>query len=416
MSLSNTVSSQSNTLGLSHSVGSILIVAGTAIGAGMLALPIISLEFGYLNSIFLLAAMWLFMTYVALITVELNLYFKQGLSVAAMSEKVLGPVGRYVSTFALSLLFYALIAAYISGGSSMAHTALEYEFGIQFPNGVIAIGFTTLLASFIYSCVQTTDYANRFFFTGKILFFFIMAALLSRHINVQSVTSINNSNLSAIWLAIPIFFTSFGFHGSIPSLYNYIGHDAKKLKTVFFIGSIIPLAIYILWQTVTIGVLPLDASRMFGSTESVNTFLSYLAITTNYGSSFLTLSKVFIFFSVTTSFLGVGLGLFAFVAETFKFDESVEGRLKTALISFLPPLFFAIFYPNGFILALGYAAIALSVLAVLMPCFMALILRSNYGSNDYQAPGGNVFLWIAIFIGVLVIAIEIAKKVGISFV
>jgi tyrosine-specific transport protein len=155
---------------------------------------------------------------------------------------------------------------------------------------------------------------------------------------------------------------------------------------------------------------------MFKSTDNVNTFLNYLAIATNYGSAFLTLSKVFIFFSVTTSFLGVGLGLFEFVAETFKFGNTAQDRLKTALISFAPPLFFAIFYPNGFILALGYAAIALSILAIIMPCFIAMIVRTTYAKNDYQAPGGNALLWVAILIGFLIIAIEIMKKFGMSFI
>lgn len=48
--------------------------------------------------------------------------------------------------------------------------------------------------------------------------------------------------------ALPVIFTSFGFHGSIPSIVKYLGKDTKVLRKVMLVGSSLPLIVYILWQ------------------------------------------------------------------------------------------------------------------------------------------------------------------------
>ncbi len=54
--------------------------------------------------------------------------------------------------------------------------------------------------------------------------------------------------------------------------------------------------------------------------------------------------------ALITSFLGVALGLFEFLRDTTQ--KSIKGnRVYVALITFLPPLAFALFYPQGFIMA-----------------------------------------------------------------
>lgn len=70
--------------------------------------------------------------------------------------------------------------------------------------------------------------------------------------------------------------------------------------------------------------------------------------------------------ALATSFLGVALGLFDYLADLFQRRSTVSGRLQTGLITFLPPLAFALFYPRGFVMALGYAGVALAVLALLI--------------------------------------------------
>ena len=53
-------------------IGSMLIVAGTTIGAGMLALPIASAGLGFTTALSLIFLTWVLMTYTALLMLELH--------------------------------------------------------------------------------------------------------------------------------------------------------------------------------------------------------------------------------------------------------------------------------------------------------------------------------------------------------
>ena len=385
-------------------LGATLIVAGTTIGAGMLALPMTSATAGFTNSTLLLIGMWAFMCFTALITLEINLYFGEGASIATLAEKVFGNYGKWIASASLLLLFYALLAAYITGGSSFLKAGLENYLAIPVPFFLMALPFTFVLGFFVNSCTQSVDYANRFIFLFKIIAFAAMFTLLIPFVKPENL-SMNHGNLSSIWVAIPIFFTSFGFHGSIPSLINYIGPDPKALRSVIIIGSLIPLGVYLLWQTVTLGILPLSIIQSFGQETNAAIFIQHLnAITQKNTLDWLT--NIFAFLAVATSFLGVAIGLFDYTAETFQKNDTPKQRFQTSLITFLPPLFFALFYPDGFILALGYAAIALSVLAVLMPIAISTRLRYLPWAT-YKVKSNLIVLGISFLIGIGIIVIEI---------
>ncbi len=71
-----------------------------------------------------------------------------------------------------------------------------------------------------------------------------MLILLLPH--VQQVNLLSMPVKHALLLsAIPIVFTSFGFHGSVPSIVSYMRGDTAKLRKIFIIGSAIPLLVYV---------------------------------------------------------------------------------------------------------------------------------------------------------------------------
>ncbi|WP_351060773.1 aromatic amino acid transport family protein, partial [Psychrobacter sp. TB20-MNA-CIBAN-0197] len=59
----------------------------------------------------------------------------------------------------------------------------------------------------------------------------------------------------SILSAIPVIFTSFGFHGSIPSIVKYVGVEIKVLRKVMIAGAALPLVIYIFWQLLSQGIM-----------------------------------------------------------------------------------------------------------------------------------------------------------------
>jgi tyrosine-specific transport protein len=105
------------------------------------------------------------------------------------------------------------------------------------------------------------DLFNRFLFSAKILFLIVMLVLLAPHVHKVNLLTLPLEKGLAL-SAIPVIFTSFGFHGSVPSIVSYMNGDIRKLRRVFVIGSAIPLIAYIFWQLVTLGSI--DSSTFIG--------------------------------------------------------------------------------------------------------------------------------------------------------
>lgn len=103
-------------------------------------------------------------------------------------------------------------------------------------------------------CVGTSlvDLFNRLLFSAKIIFLVVMLALLMPHVHKVNLLTLPLQQGLAL-SAIPVIFTSFGFHGSVPSIVSYMNGNIRKLRWVFITGSAIPLVAYIFWQLATLG-------------------------------------------------------------------------------------------------------------------------------------------------------------------
>ena len=388
------------------------MIAGTALGAGMLALPMVAAGSGFVVSAITLTCLCLLMAYTALLILEVNIHFPIGTSFGTMAEQTLGRWGKGVAFIAMILLFYALTAAYISGGANLFSQISGHYFHILIPEALAAFIFTVIFAAVIYWKTQAVDYVNRVLFSAKIGVLIVSISAMLAHVKVNLLISASHHPIY-ILAAIPIMFTSFGFHGSIPSILKYLGHDAKRLRNVFVIGSVIPLIIYLLWVLVTVGILPLIGTNSFqqiaAQQGSVGMFT--IELSKQFHNHYLVLAiNIFSNIAVTTSFLGVGLGLFDYFCDNLKRVQSFK-REWAAAITFVPPLLFALFYPRGFIFALGFAAIALAVLAVLLPTGMVLSWRRREDSEEatikYRAPGDRNLIRCVFGIGCLIILLQL---------
>ncbi|MEY0891417.1 aromatic amino acid transport family protein, partial [Providencia rettgeri] len=201
--------------------------------------------------------------------------------------------------------------------------------------------------------------------------------------------------------ALPYLLTSFGYHGNVPGLVKYYNKNSRSVVLSLVYGAIITVAIYILWQYAIQGNIPRSAFvQIREEGNNIGALLNQMNLSTNssFISQFLTL---FSYMALASSFLGVSLGLFDFIADFFKFNDNQQGRLKSALITFLPPTVFALVFPNGFIYAIGFAGLAATVWAVIIPALMARASRKRFPKNSYKAPGGMGVIWFVILFGVI---------------
>ncbi len=78
-------------------IGGTLLIAGSCIGAGMLALPIATGLAGFIPSVFSFLIAWGFMTLTGLLLVEVQSTFKERVNIGSMAERAMGPAGRIIS-------------------------------------------------------------------------------------------------------------------------------------------------------------------------------------------------------------------------------------------------------------------------------------------------------------------------------
>ncbi|VEJ08979.1 aromatic amino acid transporter [Actinobacillus delphinicola] len=392
-------------------IGSSLIVAGTTIGGGMLAMPLTSAGIGFGFTIFLLIALWALLTYSALLFVEVYQTVESDAGIGTLAEKFFGKSGRVFATSILLIFLYALVSAYISGGSAIFAGLLPHLATNTFMLQLSGVLFTLIFGGIIFLGTSTVDRVNRLILSLKFSFFALVLLLLLPNITWQNLMEIPLNNALLI-SASPIFFTAFGFHGSIPSLNRYLKGNTSALRLAILIGTLIPLIAYILWQFATHGVLNQSAFlQILDKDPTLNGLV--VAITQSTGSQTIGIVvRLFSALALITSFLGVALGLFETLEDLFKRMKISHSRKAVGLATFVPPLAFALFFPQGFILALGYAGQMFACYAIVLPVAMAWKLRNQYPNLNYQVIGGKPALIITLIIGISIACVPFLIQAG----
>ena len=393
---------------MNKTVGSTLLVAGTMIGAGMLAMPLTSAGIGFGFTLVLLLGLWALLTFSALLFVELYQTAESDAGIGTLAEQYFGKAGRIIATAVLIIFLYALIAAYISGGGSLLKDLLPESFGDK----VSILLFTVIFGSFIVIGTHSVDKINRVLFFVMLAAFAVVLSLMLPEIKFDNLMAMPIDN-ALIISASPVFFTAFGFHGSIPSLNKYLDGNVKALRISILAGSAITLCAYILWQMSTHGLLTQNEFlQILKEDATLNGLVkATLAIT---GSNIIAGAvKLFSTLALVTSFLGVGLGLLECIEDLLKRSFNISaGRISLGLMTFIPPLVFALFYPEGFILALGYAGQMFAFYAVVLPVSLVWKARRAHTNLPYKVWGGNLTLIIVLVLGVIITSIPFAIRAG----
>ncbi|GIU25880.1 tryptophan permease [Shewanella sp. MBTL60-007] len=387
-------------------LGGAMIIAGTAVGAGMFSLPVVGagMWFGY--SLLMMAGVWFCMLVSGLMLLETNLHFDPGASFDTLTKATLGQFWRIVNGLSIAFVLYILTYAYISGGGSIVNHSLE-GLGIHLPQSVAGLVFAGVLATIVIISTKAVDRITTVMLGGMIITFFLAVGNLL--LDVESVKLFSpdgeNKYLPYMLAALPFGLVSFGYHGNVPSLVKYYGKDHRTIIKAIAIGTGIALVIYICWLVATMGNISrtgfIDIIEQGGNMGVLVNALSGV-ITSDWLTTMLTL---FANLAVASSFLGVTLGLFDYLADLFGFDESRSGRLKTATVTFLPPTLLGLLFPNGFLIAIGFAALAATIWAAIVPAMMAYKVRVMYpDSTSYKVPGGNAVIAIVILFGVITAA------------
>ncbi|TLU75094.1 aromatic amino acid transport family protein [Mannheimia varigena] len=393
-------------------LGSALMIAGTTIGAGMLAMPLTSAGMGFGATALLLIGLWALLAYTGLLFMEVyQTALQKDVGVASLAEQYFGLFGRALATFSLLVLLYALLSAYITGGGSLLSGIMPEMADADMKLKISILIFTVVLGAFVVVGVKSVDGLTRVLFLGKIIAFIAVLVMMLPKAKLENLTAIPLDNLLVL-SAVPIFFTAFGFHVIMGTINTYLDADIGKIRKSIYIGTAIPLIAYLLWQLATHGVL---SQNEFTTILKQDPTLNGLVTATSQitGSTILgEMVRLFSVLALITSFLGVSMGIFEGVGDLLKRLNLPTNRLWLTIATFTPPLLFALFYPDGFIMALGYAGLLFAFYGMILPIGLAWKARRQHPNLPYRVIGGNLALVIALIAGICIMVIPFLIQLG----
>ncbi len=377
-------------------IGGVLLIVGTSIGGGMLALPVSTAAAGMLNSVICLIGCWLIMTVGAFLILEVNLRLPAGSNMISMAKSTLGLPGEIIAWITYLVLLYSLLAAYISGGTDVFNSLLQTAH-IQLPQSLTAVLFTLIFSFVIYSGIRMVDYVNRGLMFGKLGVYILLVFIIMPYVDISKL---QGGSIRAITGSLMILITSFGFASIIPSLREYFHDDIKVLRRVIWFGSFIPLICYIIWNVLIMGVVGRDGEQGLLALRHSEHATSGLITAINAAAHSQWITGFFSFFSsicMITAFLGVSLGLFDFLADGLNLKKRGSQGKLTLSLTFLPPLGVVLFYPGIYLHALGYAGVCCVILLLLLPAIMAWRGREiSKNSSLILIPGEKLTLVLVI--------------------
>lgn len=383
-----------------------LLVAGTTIGGGVLALPVLTSLGGFLPSIIIYLLCWAFMACTGLLFLEVCHWMEGESNIVSMAEKTLGKWGKYFAWGVYLFLFYCLTLAYVIGCGQLV---VELSGG-RLSEWAGAVVFVALFAPFLFAGARVIGRLNVGLMLGLCLFYIAFVMIGYSYVNTEQLIE-RDWTLSLV--ALPISFIAFAYQGIIPSLSQYMQHDIKKTRQAILIGSFIPLATYIVWQWLILGIVPTYgpgglAEALANGENAVQPLKNMIQNPNVY-----IVGQYFAFFALTTSFFGVTLGLFDFLADGLKIEKNTQGKILLCLMIFVPPILLTSTSPHLFLNALEYAGgFGSALLLGLLPILMVWSGRYRLGlKSKYSLPGGRRLL---ILLSVFVL-FEIALEVGMTY-
>lgn len=366
-------------------IQSILLIVGTAIGGGILALPISTASCGFWGAFCALLITWIFMSFAAFNITQARLSFSGDVDLATMTTTLLGKTMNQIVQFALLILLMALISMYITVGSKWIIELTQTYLDIKLSTLSAQIGFSFLLGAIIYSGLSNLARINQLITGTKIFFLTMLIVSAMPAVQKDYLISFEPQEIPD---TLSMLLTTFGFSIILPSLAGYLNHNRQSLYKVLAVGTIIILLAYISWELVVFGVIGIDGLTQIATSQDKGTGVINQLSTLVTNDSFHKYSFGIMLTAVVTSFLGVGHSLFSYLKDALPGRINHRKSMIAMAIGFLPPLLILQIYPAGIASILSFAGIFVAFILGIVPNLM--ILSKQY--QDRMGPNSRLML------------------------
>mmetsp|Transcript_11125 Transcript_11125/g.24083 ORF Transcript_11125/g.24083 Transcript_11125/m.24083 type:complete len:506 (-) Transcript_11125:30-1547(-) len=361
------------TLQVRRILGQSLLVGGSAVGAGLLALPAVTYQAGVVPSCAALLVVWMYMFASSLLLIETASCMDphRPSHLLSMAGATLGNHGRRVC-FSLYLVVYsATMCAYCAEGGRQAVELFHAFAGNEdvgsstsasTSNGSMSghdvalcqILFAGTFGFVIYRGASDVEMFNSVFMVGAIVSFCSLVHAVTTYSPGNNMTVLevssdvrlsenativperrtlaNNielttprSDWSALPGALPILVVAFSYHNMVSSVFSAVERNIKECALSILFGSGISCVMYVLWLIVTLG-------HSFESSVNEENIIAQVpasplteeAVFEKLRQSAGLALPLFSFFALVTSVLGVGLGCVDFMEEALQPSSSSD--------------------------------------------------------------------------------------------
>jgi tyrosine-specific transport protein len=386
-----------------HVLGGTLLISGTMIGVGMLALPVVTGPGGFIPAMIIYLITWLFMLLTGLLLLEVCTWMPQDANLITMTRRLLGPIGKNLCWLVYLFLFLTVMIAHIAGAGQVLNQITGGKISIE----LSAIIYVILFSPVVYLGTHSVDRLNLCLMIGVAVSYFSFVFVSYNHVNIELLQF---SDWSKAWIALPVLFTAFTYQVIIPTLMTYMERNVRKVRLAIILGTTIPLVVYLVWELLILGIIPVDS--LIEAKKHGETAVAPLRHFLHHPNLF-RIGQSFAFFTMTTSYLALALAYLDFLADGLKLKKRGIQKVLLCLAVFIPPTLISLLYPKIFLTALGYAGgISCALLFGLLPPLMVWIGRyvKGYSLENQQIRGGKTLLTVLFIFVILELGIEITEQ------
>ncbi|RLJ05546.1 MAG: hypothetical protein DRP16_06045 [Candidatus Aenigmatarchaeota archaeon] len=290
----------------------IATLVGTIIGAGILGIPYVFAQAGFWTGVVVLVIVTFAMISIKLMFGEITLRTYGKHQVSGYVEKYLGKFWKNLTSFILVLAISGSLLAYFVGIGEVLSAVLG---GAQIFWSLL---FYILAAIFLYFGIKLIKNTEFILSLAIFLIVFIILLLSLDHFNPNNLLTFN---LTKILLPYGVVLFACSGMVAVPEVREILFHKEHLFKKSIFLGALIPSLVYLMFAWIVISV-----------TGESTTEVATVGLGNVMGPTIIIIGNVFAFFTISTSFLTVGLAL----KEIYNYDFKMPHFLAWLLTLIVP--------------------------------------------------------------------------------
>ncbi|MBI5254827.1 hypothetical protein HY932_03565 [Candidatus Falkowbacteria bacterium] len=292
-------------------------LVGTIIGAGILGIPFAVHKVGFGVGLFFLFILGIAVMFVHLMVGEMMLRNKEDHQIAGCVKKYVGHGWQYVEYLAMIVGNYGALLAYIIGigavlaalwgGDAMWHSIIFWLVG----------------AIVLYFGLKWVKVIELIMVLGVFAVVLIISGAGAS--SLSQISWFNDIDFHNILLLYGVVLFAYAGTGAIFSVKRILNEERRLIKKAIVYAGLIAMVVYVLFTATVLAVCNGNVTQV--ATVGLGSTLGKWAIIAG---------NLFAFFTLSTSFLSVGLGL----KQIFEYDIKINRKTAWLLVAIVPFLLF----------------------------------------------------------------------------